>query len=320
MDHEKYFLNSIQNKNYSVLTSFNFFMNSLAPQTLCPFAAHALFPYVFSFNKGSWFRWMKEKNTVFAQCPNPAVNLTFKITKNYHNYISAEVINKKVSCLAGHKIGDVFELAEVNSNNLNYDLCYINKIESLTVSIVSHSRLCRYYSKPGRIVPFSNLAPKGFCLAAYQTAYPYALSLLYDGHNFKKLGKEFAADISCTNSPNHIDMQIKTKRNIFSPFLNLIEKILRIFHIPKDVLDKKIEINTKKPSGVCFKGINEGLKINFNLRNKNELCPAVFYSIFPYLAMLDKRIFPYWLKDSKSINIHCPDPGANIVYRLSIRG
>ena len=320
MNYEKYFTNSNHNSFYSEIEKFNFFMNSLAPQTLCPFAAHELFPYVFSFNKGSWFRWMKDKNAVFAQCPNPAVNLSFKVKKNSHNKIFAEVVSKKGACLAGHNIGDVFELAQANPNKLNYDLCYLNKIESLDVSIVSHSRLCRYYSKPGKVVPFSNLIPKGFCLAAYQTAYPFALSLLYDGINFNKLEGEFTADVPCTNCHNHVDMLIKTNKYAFSLALNLLEKILRFIHFPKDVLDKKIEIDAKEVQGNCLKGITSGLKVNFNLRNKRELCPAVFYSIFPYIVMLDKKVFPYWLKDNKSLDIHCPDPGAKIIYRLSLKG
>lgn len=319
MNYHKYFINSNQNASYQEIERINFFMNQLDIQDLCPFAAHSIFPYIFAFKKGSWFRWEKSKNSVVAQCPNPDTCLTFKITRESSGFISVKVINQKKECYAGHKTGDMFKLSKVTFESLKFNSCDLNNIKSLSVSVVSHSKLCRYYQEPGQIVEFMNLAPSGFCLPAYYSAYTYSLSLLYDGADFEKAGREKTAELFCCLKGNdYIKMLVSTKRNIFTYILNFIEKTLRFIGYPKDVLDKAVKIEVSEVKGHCPKGLVAGHKVNFNLYNKQELCPAVFYNLFPYLCMLNRKIFPYWVKDESRIDIHCPDACADITYRINI--
>ncbi len=311
-EYQKYFIDLNEVKNN------NFFLNHLEPQNLCPFAAHVLYPYFFSFQKGSWFRWSKFKNSVIAQCPNPNGGVAFQIIENQSGSILARVLSLKGKCLAGHKAGDIFELSEVQVGPAKDNCCQLNQTNNLSVSVVSHSKLCRYYQKPGRIVAKENLVPVGFCLPAYCAVYPSALSLLYDGDNFETLGKEKAADICCPNCQDYAKIQIRTKRNFFSSILNLLEKILRFVGWPKDVLDKSIDIEVTDLKGHCLKNLKPGQLFKFNLYNDQELCPAVFYTLFPFWAMLSNKFLPYWTKDEKEIDIQCPDAGANIIYRISI--
>lgn len=320
MNYQKYFIGSVQEGNYRELKQVDFFLKRLKPESLCPFVAHTIFPYLFSFEKGSWFRWEKSKDSVVAQCPNSESSLSFRIIRKPTGSIFAEVINQKGECLAGHKKEDVFQLEQIKRESSKSPCCYLNRINSLSFSVVSHSRLCRYYKKPGQAIPFENLVPRDFCLPAYYSAYPYALSLLYDGVDFEKLGREKSACLSCPNDKNHVRMQVRTRRNIFSPLLNFLEKTLRWLGLPKDVLDKSIKIETIGLTGNCSKNLRPGQLFNFNLYNSQELCPAVFYNLFPYLVMLNKKVFPYWTKDRRRIDIHCPDAIAKIIHRISVIG
>lgn len=317
MDKQKYFLNFAQEEGERALGEVDFLMHKLVPDELCPFAAQAIFPYLFSFKNGSWFRWEKSKDAVVAQCPNPEVSVAFKITRKSKEVISAEVISQKKECLAGHKIGDIFKVSQVKKEFGNYDYCHLNLLNDIQVRIVSHSPLCRYYQNPKGVVSFENLAPRRFCLPAYYVTYPYALSLLYDGNDFNKLGKEYMADISCPNN-SQVKIRVRTQRNIFTPLLNLLEKSLRWIGFPKDVLDKTIKVEILGLAGDCPRNLEEGQRFNFNLYDNQEICPAVFYNLFPYLIMFSRRFFPYWTKENRHIDIHCPDAVADIVYRISI--
>jgi uncharacterized repeat protein (TIGR04076 family) len=297
-------------------------LNRLKPETLCPFAAHILYPYFFGFQKGSWFRWSKDKNSVIAQCPNPNGGVVFCITKHPSGSISAQITKLNGSCLAGHKQGDVFELAAADlTEPVKYDYCHLNQLDNLAINVISHSKLCRYYQKPGLNIMLENLAPASFCLPVYFAAYPTALSLLYDGNNFESLNQEKISIFDCPCEQNNVKIQVGTKKNIFSYFLNLLEKILRFLGWPKDVLDKSINFQAVSLASGCPKKLQPGQITEFNLHNARELCPAVFYTIFPFLPMLSDKIFPYWTKDKKEteLDLQCPDAGAKIIYRLTIK-
>jgi uncharacterized repeat protein (TIGR04076 family) len=245
--------------------------------------------------------------------------VAFKITREASGVISAKVISVKRECRAGYHTGDVFKLSLVGGEPSAGTRCYLNRIDSLSVSVVSHSRLCRYYQRPGRSVPFERLIPPGFCLPAYYAAYPYALSLLYDGVNFEKIGREHAASLTCHNSSDCIHMRVRTKRNIFSPLLNFVETVLRALGFPKDVLDKTVEIQVVGSQGNCVKDLTAGRIVYLNLYNREELCPALFHNLFPFIVMLDKRVFPYWAEERRRIDVHCPNAAADIVYRIDIK-
>ncbi len=305
-------------QNLEELQSQNFFLNRLEPENLCPFAAHALYPYYHSFSRGSWFRWMKDKNCVFAQCPNPSVCLTFKITRNKLGNIAAEVVAKKGDCRANHFVGQIFRLAKAEGELPKYDYCRLNDSSKTSVSVVKHSRACRYYKKIGTTVAPKNYIPDGFCQPAYFKAYPDSLSLLYDGCNFKKEGRENYTEIVCPNAGKNVKIKIRTKRHIFAPLMNLADKILRLINMPREALDKNIEYDLVEVNGNCKINLKPGQKFKFNLYRRAELCPAVFYTLFPFRIMLRKEIFPYWSCDFKHIDIHCPDSNAEIVHRISI--
>lgn len=295
-----------------------FFLNSLKPDNLCPFAAHSLYPYFFGLKRGSWFRWSRSKDEVITQCPNPSACVAFRVKRAKDGEISATVIALKGKCLAGHQEGEIFKLAESEKNGLPQKNCCDLNSAPLLVRVVSHSRACRYYKKPGTLVAQDKLVPQGFCLPAYFRVYPSALSLLYDGSDFAQ-GKNGKFNCLACSGNNQVELKVETQRNIFSPLMNLIEKILRFVGWPKDALDKEVKITPTKINSHCPKNLELDQIFNFNLRDKSELCPAVFYNFFPYWAMLAQGIMPYWGNTAeKEIDIHCPDAGASIVHKLKI--
>lgn len=313
---QRYFINHNQ-ENYQELEKCDLFLNRLGPENLCPFAAHTIYPYFFSFKKGSWFRWEKHKDSVAVRCPNPDNYLSFKITRKSDKSIQAEVSSCTGTCIANHKIGERFELTDPEGAYLKHTCLNNAKLEkSLAISVYHHNRSCRYYRPPGENLPMQRLAPQGFCFMAYYTAYPYALSLLYDGRGFEDKKSERFDLTTCQNDSHHLNIEVRTQRKILAFAWNLLEKSLRAIGIPRDVLDKSIFLTVRTLEGNCPQNLKTGQIAKFNLRNNKELCPAVFYTMFPYLIMANKSIFPYWAKDKKEFCVHCPTVGGNVVYKV----
>jgi len=293
-------------------------LRTLQAPSLCPFAAHTLFPYVLSFQKGSWFRWRKDKNSVVAQCPNPDCAVIFRVQRQENGSVTATVESVTGVCQAGHKAGDIFGL-DLGEETACAAACAANNIPETAVEILRHSPQCRYYQKPGP-VKWQQLVPPGFCLSAYAQGYPYALSLLYDGKNFAELGKEQGTTLLCPNAAAPISFQVRTRHHLLSWPLNILEKLLRRMGWPRDVIDKLVVFAIVPPPKPCPMNLRAGQKFFFNIYNRCEVCPAVFYTVFPFMLMLKQGAMPYWTKDRKSLDLHCPDAGADIVYRVSRKG
>lgn len=313
---QKYFF-YIQDQDIQEYERTKFFLKPLNPAGLCPFAAHSLYPYWFSFNRGSWFRWSESKDEVIAQCPHPQSAIAFKVTRGKNNIISAQVISKRGECLAGHQEGEVFNLSKLDKETVGAKVCNLNNVK-MEISVVSHNQACRYYKKPGSVIKRSKWVPAGFCLPAYYYAYPNALSLTYDGRGDKQDKKEQIDYLVCPGN-EQVKMEIKTQRNSLTPIMNLMERILRFIGRPKDAIDKEVKIKVIENMN-CPQELELNQTFNFNLHDKTEICPAVWYNFFPYLVMLSKGAFPYWSsKESQSIDVHCPDAGAEIIHRINAK-
>ncbi|MCU0666395.1 MAG: TIGR04076 family protein [Candidatus Omnitrophica bacterium] len=282
------------------------FLRTLDAQKLCPFAAHALYPYVVSFQNGSFFPWRKDKDTVCAQCPNPDSSVSFRVERKTDKII-AVVENLKSPCQAGHKIGDVFQLKLVG-DGVGFDACKMNEPGDIRLEILRFSNSCRYYQKPGN-VKWSDLSPEGFCLSCYAQGYPDALGLLYQGKN-----KEF--NLSCFRKNDPINFRVFSKEHFLSLPLRLIEKALRLVGFPSDVIDRVVLFRVSVSEKNCPQKLEKGKVSLFNIYNRRKACPAVSYTLFPFLAMAKENIFPYWAEENKILDVHCPDPNADVVYRI----
>lgn len=154
---------------------------------------------------------------------------------------------------------------------------------------------CRYHKTESQEYGGDKLAPRDFCPEAFYAAYPYCFSLLYGA---KLGGKGNSVMVRCPQSENFIVMEVKS-RNIFPRFLiRLKEIMIKFFNkidFPMEYPHKKIIIRLAKNIG-CPAGYKIGDEFEFNIRRRDELCPAGFNAIFPFLSSEEK------------IKIHCPDP------------
>ncbi|MDP2939647.1 MAG: TIGR04076 family protein [Candidatus Omnitrophota bacterium] len=84
----------------------------LTPQGLCIFAFHSIYPYYLTLINGGRFRWVRPKNGVIVQCPNPKDALEMKVfLSDTRDTVRVEVIGARGECLKGHKKGDIFILS-----------------------------------------------------------------------------------------------------------------------------------------------------------------------------------------------------------------
>jgi len=86
----------------------------LAPCGMCLDAFHAVYPYALSLLYGAKFRWMKDLDSVIAQCPNPHGSVTMEIRRKKINRKKMEILIKilevKGRCKKGLKKGEVFKM------------------------------------------------------------------------------------------------------------------------------------------------------------------------------------------------------------------
>lgn len=85
--------------------------NELFPQNMCAYAFHAAYPYYLTLTNGGWFSWVRPKDGVIVQCPNPEGALEMKIFLcDSKKAVRVEVIRARGNCPRGHKKGDTFLL------------------------------------------------------------------------------------------------------------------------------------------------------------------------------------------------------------------
>ena len=183
------------------------------------------------------------------------------------------------------------------------------KLKDAKIRVVGWKRSCRYHRKIGQELPFKKIVPDGFCIFAYHTLYPHALSLLYDGGNpDKKL------EVFCPASKNSIVMSVTAHPRRLGFLYNLAEKILRIACMPQDIIDKRVKIEVIDVKGKCPIGIEKGSCFEFNIGDKLELCPASFNTILPFL--LAKLSNPTNDASIECPAIQCPADACRIQYEI----
>lgn len=86
------------------------YLNSIIPDKLCPFVFNIAVPYILTFQNKGYFKWMKDINTVFAQCPNPMGRVEFEIRRESIKLPKISLTIKKVGrdCINNHIAGETF--------------------------------------------------------------------------------------------------------------------------------------------------------------------------------------------------------------------
>ena len=194
-------------------------------------------------------------------------------------------------------------------------VCEIS-IEDTALETANLCRTCRYHKKERQIFQSGQCFPRGFCPHAYQKIYPYALALLYNGQYPDGDGSKRHVTVPCAGGDDHIDIKLSVQY-LYPKILRALKDsavtFLHALDVPAEYPDKDVIIEVVDVCGRCAHNLKKGDRFKFNLFNRQELCPASFYALYPVLVSPSEKTSP-----GHEVLAHCPDPlGAS--YRVQNR-
>ncbi|MGD9015457.1 MAG: hypothetical protein PVI33_05500 [Candidatus Omnitrophota bacterium] len=206
-------------------------------------------------------------------------------------------------------------------NNLNQSppslLCKTALINKGELLAISSKKGCRYHRHGTKTFYFNQLTPDRLCIHAFHSAYATCLRLLYTQT------KDNSDNVFVCPSPEEsIKFKIITMAhtNIKFKLINAIKYLLRLIGIPCDYQLKRIFIKVAGGQRPCPMGHKQGDVFEFNLGNKQEICPASFECLYPTIYALNiKRLdAPFSKIESKQhVCINCPSHKDTIKYDIS---
>ena len=166
------------------------------------------------------------------------------------------------------------------------DICGVSFSE-LKLKTGHYKRTCRYHRKPDQEFKGNHLYPQGCCPHLYLAVYPYALSLLYDAEYMQSDGKADRKITTCCPSViNNVTVAVGIKW-AFPYIVRRLKKAairtLQFLKIPAEYPDKNVLLRVIEVNGNCPLYIKKNDVFKFNLHNRQELCPASFYNLYPAL-------------------------------------
>ncbi|MDD5163926.1 MAG: hypothetical protein PHD95_07025 [Candidatus ainarchaeum sp.] len=306
-------------KNFSVKKGGKTFCHADFDNGLCFSALYSAVPYLLSFSRGSWFSWEKDKNAVTAVCSAGIIameirklenKMQIRITKSFgncaRNHKEGDLFFANKKDFDWNAFNSIFPFLFVGTKKTKIKICASDSDEAFefsglckkkdsftgacglnssikenaSVRVSGMARKCRYQKKAGQRYSFEELMPKNFCAFAYCSAYPLALSLIYNG---RPLGLD-SRIVFCPGCSNRVKMEIFTRQRRMAPVYNLAEKAFRFFGIPQDVIERKAVARAVEVTGKCPAGIKKGFEIEFNFNDQKKICPASLYTLLPLLA------------------------------------
>jgi len=149
------------------------------------------------------------------------------------------------------------------------------------------------------------------CPEAFYAVYPYFLGALYDA----KIEKDpFGAPckVRCLVSEPPAVFKIDWKYKRFRRLINWVERVFRFFGFPKDAIDKEMRVVGMETSPSCK--LNRESIFRISVPDKKEVCPAAFFSIFPFANIFLQGGSGTSMDPS---DLLCPDPKTSVVYGVS---
>ncbi|MFH1379696.1 MAG: TIGR04076 family protein [bacterium] len=179
---------------------------------------------------------------------------------------------------------------------------------------------CKYHMCTGAVYESSALAPRGMCRELFYAAYAPSLAVLYNGKprrwNLRTKGVE-ELTASCPH-PQGIRVCIRSQEILPAPIRilkEICEELLKIIFRPLDGHFRRVGIEVIQGSPHCPKAYKKGDTFQFNTNKRDELCPAGFAAIYPYVRILKSA------KDrgssSGTMKIHCPDH-VGVTYEIQV--
>jgi len=196
---------------------------------------------------------------------------------------------------------------KVNTMNLLHS----DNISSIVLKIVSSNGKCQYHPVVGQEIHFQESLPKRMCPYLYVSAYPYALSLLYDAEFSwrKKIDKDSVV-AQCFRPVNQMIFKVK---RIANP--NIDEERLKRYEEERykifiELIEKRGEINDCSDC-LGYKSMIVGREFEFNRGDLPGICPAAFNQMLPSLFEI-----MFYKKNIDAVQFACPDPKTNIIFEI----
>lgn len=177
--------------------------------------------------------------------------------------------------------------------------------KKVSIKLHTNDPKCKYkvHREPGAVFDFELLGPKGLCLDAYLSAYPYCLTLMYKGV-FKFMKDPNTITFQCPSPVKPIVMEARR--------IQIAEDMIKIVITVKDILNLNNQCENS-----CKCNMKVGQQFEFNgWGQRPEICPAGFLHIFPYLTTLMRGGKVPWSTGKNSFLVHCPDEKINVTYEV----
>lgn len=187
---------------------------------------------------------------------------------------------------------------------------YCTDETSFEVKVSEIETKCKYHKQIGRVFKMEELAPQGLCRELFYAAYPKSLAVLYNGmpNRGKFRTKGINQLVTACPAPNGVRVRIRTEERLH-PYLRMIkelfEEFLKWIFRAYDAPFRKVSIEVEEVGSYCPKGYQVGDRFQFNINKQDELCPAAFATVYPYLKFLENE--KNVTGKSKSMKVHCPD-------------
>lgn len=187
-----------------------------------------------------------------------------------------------------------------------HDLCAIIleevKKDGIIVAEINDNR-CRYHpirSKKQKI----GLIRKGMCPVGYMSLYPF-LFALHCSRDRTKLKLDIDRMVKqCPLGEEGATFKVNVEKirfGLLEYVKNLARRLINLV-IPCEVHDKNIVIEVIDKAAGCPLEFSKGDQFSFNIDRTDEMCPAAFNSVYPFLDLL-----------SNNAVVGCPD------YRTHVR-
>lgn len=189
-----------------------------------------------------------------------------------------------------------------------------------SVKVAHIETKCKYHREINQVYKASSVAPKGLCRELFYAAYPECLAVLYNGLPEKKRFRAKGKDRMVAVCPaiNGVKVLITAEEILPTPLgklKELVEEFCKIFKKAFDVPFRKVFLEIIEVGDECHKGYKVGDRFEFNVDKNDELCPAGFAAVYPYLRLLNNSN-----KESgdSSIMVHCPDY-VGVTYEITMK-
>ncbi|HIF03703.1 MAG TPA: hypothetical protein EYQ84_10645 [Nitrospinaceae bacterium] len=149
---------------------------------------------------------------------------------------------------------------------------------------------CRYHEKSSGDKSI-NIFSQGMCPIAYMNLYPtlFALHLNQEPNQLKIDPQNHV--IYCPVGSDGVQFKVYTKRLKFNlrAYLKVAIYWLANKIMPVEVFNKTTHIEVLSEGGGCPLNIKKGDNFYFNLDHTDELCPAAFNSVYPFLDVINNN-------------------------------